>query len=493
MTVATAAENSTSEAFEEPPMKKQKVEGGAAVATASADSTDLSTEDVKVTKGRSRKRKRSKKKMEFKIPCHEMPLFIAKDYSCILWNYMQKIKGVANPKLVFKTTVDTAIKIPQCRYYVTTCTVKSVKGSLSGRGRARTKKRSRQKACLQIIQRQGLVPKATIVDTMAVTLPPPPVKKAAKIKPIIEYDSYLTGNFKGALERYLRRNDLGFKVTQKCEWIRTEKGMEHLTTCTGSKGKHKGRGRHKHKKKSIQLAWLHFILDMKLISKEQHQEKHPPAPMVEKEEEKSKDAGKPSKSLMSAAVKEQLSEKKEKNKSLCDASSEQAAPVVNQDVAESKESEVDQSVDEPSKKMEEDKQKVDEPSSQVDEQKEDAQQSTSIAIEKEENVNEKQTADEVSEMEVETKEKVDELKDVAQQSTSIANEKEENVHEKQTADEVSEMEVEIKEKVDDQKEDAQQSTSKANDKEENVNEKQIADEVSKMEVETKAATDTSSK
>jgi len=440
MTVATATENSTYEPCEEPPIKKQKVEGGAALTTASAGITDLSTEDVKVTKGRSKKRKRSKsKKTEFKTPCNEMPQFINKDYVGVLWNYMHKIKGIASPKLVFKTTEDLQYKLPHCRFYVSTCKVESDKGSLSGRGRASTKKKSKQMACLQIIQKQSLVPEKMKVDTMSVTLPQPPKKKAKPIKPIIEYNSYLRGNFKGALEQYLTRNALGFKVTQRCEWIRTENGMEHLTTCTGSKGKHKGRGSHKLKKKSVQLAWMHFILDMKLISKEQHQEKHPPAPMKEKEEEKIKDAGKPSKSLLSAPVKEQLSEK---NESLCDASSEQTAPIVREDVAESKESAVDQSVDEPSKKMEEEKQNVDEPSSQVDEQKEDAQKPTPTANGKEENGNEKRIADEVPEMDVETKEKVDEQKEDAQQSTSRANENEESVNEKQAADEVSKMEVE---------------------------------------------------
>jgi len=403
MTVATAAENTTSEACEEPPMKKQKVEGGAAVATASADSTDLSTEDVKVTKGKSKKRKRSKnkKKMEFKIPCNEMPQFIAKDYSCVLWNYMQKIKGVANPKLVFNTTEDIGYKLPHCKFYVSTCKVESVSGSLSGRGRAKTKKRSRQMACLHIIQKQGLVPKKMIVDTMAVSLPPPPTKEAKPIKPIIEYNSYLRGNFKGALEQYLRRNAVGFKVSQESLCRRRNKmEYEFLTTCTGSNGKYKSTGLHQYKKKSVQLAWLNLILVMKLITKEQHLEKHPPAAIEEKEEEKIKDADKSSKSLLSDGVKEQLLGK---NEALSDPSGEHTAPIVKQDVAMSEESTVDQNVDEPSKKLEEENMDVDEPSLKVDKQKEDAQaQPTVTANEKEEKVNENQTADEVSKMEVET-------------------------------------------------------------------------------------------
>jgi len=402
MTVATATENSTYEPCEEPPIKKQKVEGGAALTTASAGITDLSTEDVKVTKGRSKKRKRSKsKKTEFKTPCNEMPQFINKDYVGVLWNYMHKIKGIASPKLVFKTTEDLQYKLPHCRFYVSTCKVESDKGSLSGRGRASTKKKSKQMACLQIIQKQSLVPEKMKVDTMSVTLPQPPKKKAKPIKPIVEYNSYLRGNFKGALEQYLRRNAVGFKVSQESLCRRRNKmEYEFLTTCTGSNGKYKSTGLHQYKKKSVQLAWLNLILVMKLITKEQHLEKHPPAAIEEKEEEKIKDADKSSKSLLSDGVKEQLLGK---NEALSDPSGEHTAPIVKQDVAMSEESTVDQNVDEPSKKLEEENMDVDEPSLKVDKQKEDAQaQPTVTANEKEEKVNENQTADEVSKMEVET-------------------------------------------------------------------------------------------
>jgi len=402
MTVATATENSTYEPCEEPPIKKQKVEGGAALTTASAGITDLSTEDVKVTKGRSKKRKRSKsKKTEFKTPCNEMPQFINKDYVGVLWNYMHKIKGIASPKLVFKTTEDLQYKLPHCRFYVSTCKVESDKGSLSGRGRASTKKKLKQMACLQIIQKQSLVPEKMKVDTMSVTLPQPPKKKAKPIKPIIEYNSYLRGNFKGALEQYLRRNAVGFKVSQESLCRRRNKmEYEFLTTCTGSNGKYKSTGLHQYKKKSVQLAWLNLILVMKLITKEQHLEKHPPAAIEEKEEEKIEDADKSSKSLLSNGVKEQLLGK---NEALSDPSGEHTAPIVKQDVAMSEESTVDQNVDEPSKKLEQENMDVDEPSLKVDKQKEDAQaQPTVTANEKEEKVNENQTADEVSKMEVET-------------------------------------------------------------------------------------------
>jgi len=153
-----------------------------------------------------------------------MKQFIAKDYTSLLCNYIQKVKGVANPKLVFKTVQDTAIKLPQCKYFVSTVSV----DGLIGKGRAKTKKRSRQRACLYIIQGQNLVPRETFVDTMAVTLPAPPPKVEKPIKPIIEYNSYLEGNFKGAVEEY-RKGMLWAKKSSRILNVFVLKGMNGST------------------------------------------------------------------------------------------------------------------------------------------------------------------------------------------------------------------------------------------------------------------------
>jgi len=393
MTAVVAAENSIAELNDEPPMKKQKLDGGIAVATASADSTDLSTEDVKITKGRPKKRKRSKsKKTEFKIPCNEMPQFIAKHYSCILWNYMYKIKGIANPKLVFKTTEDTAIKLPGYKWFVSTCTV----NGLSGKGRANTARRSKQKACLSIIQKEGLVPVKMKVDTMEVTLPSPPSKKKEKpIIPITEYKSYLSGNFKGALQQYLRKNALGYKVVESHEQVRISKHEdEHRTTCTAVEGNHKAIGKHTFKKKSIKLAYLNFILNMKLISEEQHLEKYSLL-MNEQAGKKTEEAG--TKNLLSVALKEELSEKNKSGDASID-----PAPIAKQDVAKLLDSAIEQNVDDPYKKCEQENQNVDESFKKEGDQKEDAQE-VNAKVNEQVNVNEKQIADDVREMEVETK------------------------------------------------------------------------------------------
>lgn len=273
-------------------MKKQKVEGGAAVPTAIADKTELTPVDGKKTPGRPKKRKRSRSKNKFKNPCHEMPQFIGGDFQCVLNMYINKKNGVGNTKLVFKTTQDIEIKLPGYPYYVSTCNA----GGLTGKGRSRTKKQSRQRACLKILQTQGLVPKKSLVDTMAVTLPKAQPKKAKKpVKPIITYKMYLEGNFKGALEKYLKINEPTTKIIVKSETVFTRNVLgEFATTCETvmvSKKFH-GLGQHTVKRKSIQLSYLDCMLNMELLTQEEHLEKHPPVAEKEEVVEKQDLAGK---------------------------------------------------------------------------------------------------------------------------------------------------------------------------------------------------------
>jgi len=361
MTMETSTEEPTREPCMEPPMKKQKVVGGGAVATATSANDELSSEYVQKTVGRPGKRKRSRSKNKFRAPCNEMPLFKAQEYMTILKIYLQKIKGMKNPFLIFETAEDPALKIPGCTFFVSTCKI----GGLIGKGRGRTKKKAKQKACLHIIQKEGLVPKKAMVDTMDVTLPPPEKKGAGKPPtPIIEYKSYLQGNFKGALDRYLKKNDLGNSVILESDIVRNGNEQEFVTTCATVKGIHKGCGNHKVKKKSIQLAYLSCMLDMKLISKEEHLEKLPQALMKEK-----------------VAAKSQGSSEKEED-------GEQSNALID------KAMETEDFVSE--------KQKVDEPSKKVKEEIEDHQAQYTSAAKEEKVMNEKQTEIGASKMEEET-------------------------------------------------------------------------------------------
>merc|ERR1712060_275473 len=190
-------------------------------------------------------------------------------------------------------------------------------------------------------------------------------QKAGKpTKPIIEYNSYIQGNFKGALDAYLKKNNLGNKVILESEIVRNGNEQEFVTTCATAKGIHKGCGNHKVKKKSIQLAYLSRMLDMKLISKEQYMEMLPGAVMKVKVAAKSPDSSEKDKGG-------------EKSNALID-----------------KAMETEEIVSE--------KQKVDEPSKKVKDQVEHYQAQANRVAKEEKVMNVKQTEDEASKMDEET-------------------------------------------------------------------------------------------
>jgi len=291
-------------------MKKQKVEGGAAVATASANITASSTENLLAkTSGRSRKRKRSKSKNKFQNPCHEMPQFKSGNFQGLLWMYFNKKDGAEKPFPVFKTFNDPELKLPGVTSFVTTCKV----DGLIAKGRGNTKKKSQQLSCLAIIQKLGLVPSEKSVNTMAFNITAPAAahkKKSIKpAKPIIEYKSYLQGNFKGTLEAHLRKNDPQNRIIVKSE--ESPKETVFVTRCSTVRGNLVGTGRDKIKKKSIQLACLDYMLNVKLLTTKQHFEKHPAVAATDKIVKENQDASKSSKPQEAAAEEDLVVEKQE--------------------------------------------------------------------------------------------------------------------------------------------------------------------------------------
>jgi len=86
---------------------------------------------------------------------------------------------------------------------------------------------------------------------------------------------------------------VGNSVILESEIVRNGNEEEFVTTCATVKGTHKGCGKHKKsKKKSIQLAYLSCMLDMKLISKEEHLEQLSQASMKDKVAAKSRGSSK---------------------------------------------------------------------------------------------------------------------------------------------------------------------------------------------------------
>jgi len=239
-----------------PPMKKQKLESKPESNKGCVKSIEHSMEEDQLNEytASSKKRKRSK----LKVPCHEMEQFKKKDFKGILQMYLKGRNNTSNAKIVFETREDDSEKLDGNHMFITVCKA----GELSGEGCGISKQKSRSMACIDIIQKLGLVPEELHVDTMARE----PAKHPKRVKPI----NYLHGDFKGSLQKYLAIND------PEDELIFNTSNQVYVTTCRTKKGKCHGRGEARTKKKSIHLACLDAMINMGLLSKEQHLAKHPP-------------------------------------------------------------------------------------------------------------------------------------------------------------------------------------------------------------------------
>jgi len=252
--------------------KKQRVEGGKVDTLVEEENEQKLEEewhleeqesDIEKTGTLPKKRKRSK----LQIPCHEMVQFEHRDFHGILKMYMEKREeNVSNAKFIFHTTTeDDAPKIDGSIMFLTTCEVCGE----SGKGRAVSKKKSKALACLDIIQKLGLVPEEHVVDTMAIPLP----TKPKRVKTMLENGNYLSGNFKDALRDHLQRSD------PDDDLILESSDQIIVTHCRTKSGKY-GRGEAPTRKKSVHLACLDIMLNMGLLTKEQHLEKHPDSIMT---------------------------------------------------------------------------------------------------------------------------------------------------------------------------------------------------------------------
>jgi len=179
---------------------------------------------------------------------------------------------------VVDSIVDPEIKHPWIIVYLGTCKA----GGKIGKARARSGKKARSLACLDVIQQFDLVPKEIFVDTMALNLPALKPKKIRPIQPIIEYTSYLRGNYKGALDEYARKHFRPRKLIFKFDHIREGDEKVYVASCTTIKGKYVGRGRSNLKKRSANLACLDYMFKSGLLTMKQHLEKHPNAAATEK-------------------------------------------------------------------------------------------------------------------------------------------------------------------------------------------------------------------
>jgi len=247
---------------DEPPTKKKKLEDGAAVATARAKKTGPSV--------------RKTKRRFSDIPIHETNAFTNGRFRFLLNAYLQGRDG-KQPKPVFKFSKrEEVVNDTKCELYVATCEV----GKEIGRGLAANKKKSMGMACLDILQKFGLIPKEKITDVMAVpkTLPSPKKQKPKKPKPVIpmlERKVYLEGQFQCALYQYLQKSNPDVKLIFDHKLVRCETRTLHITTCKTERLGFEGCARSTNKKRSLLLACVDYMLKMGILTKEQHFKKHP--------------------------------------------------------------------------------------------------------------------------------------------------------------------------------------------------------------------------
>jgi len=241
--------------YEWPSMKRQKLDDGTVFTTVTAEK--------KVRFNRWNRKTNLPKR-----PLFDSVSFKEENYRGVLLTYMLRIGKVE--ELTFQFVRDKENKIRNNSLYISTVEA----CNLIGRGRGPTKKKSKHMACLDILQKLGVVPEEIMRDTMAIQGLEPVL---LPVKSIVENPHYLKGNFRGALNDYLLKHLPDVNLLFDSKVVLVEKQPVYVTTCRADRGEFKGCGHATKKKKSIHLACLDFMLNMELLTKEQHLEKHPSA------------------------------------------------------------------------------------------------------------------------------------------------------------------------------------------------------------------------
>jgi len=103
-------------------------------------------------------------------------------------------------------------------------------------------------------------------------------KKLRSMKPMIENDQYLNGNFRGALQEYLSKKSKGVTVEYKTEFLLPDdKPPYHIARCKAIGEKAEsfvGYGHASLKKNAIQFASLDYMLKLNIITIAQHNKVH---------------------------------------------------------------------------------------------------------------------------------------------------------------------------------------------------------------------------
>jgi len=244
-------------------MKKQKLAGGGAIGTASAKKTGPTTR---------------KSKLSFlDIPVHENKAFLDGKFLWCLNKYLHSRDGSYSKPVFEVTKKEEEVNGSKKTIFIASCKV----GMETGKGCGSTWKYSKKMACLDIIQKFGLVPKEKMRDVMAIPerFPKPKKKKRKKkpMQPLIERKVYLQGNFRLTLQQHLQVSNPGAKISFEHKEETCETGMVHTTTCKVDKLEYEGVGRAKNRKKSIHLSCVDYMLKMGILTDDEHSKKHPDA------------------------------------------------------------------------------------------------------------------------------------------------------------------------------------------------------------------------
>jgi len=205
-------------------------------------------------------------------PFKENRQFLNCNYRGALQEHLQREEG-RQVNMIF--TTDKMEYGEQDTLYISRCTQRGIHGE----GYGSTRKEAVQQAAIDIIQKMGLATEedvernnrksAEIIEQVQRN------KKVDKPR-ILEFKSYQSGNFRGALLEYFQKVGIPARPSYATSEDTVDDGTKiFITTCAAGDKYESGIGHASTKKAAIHFASLDFLLKMGLLTMEEHLEKHP--------------------------------------------------------------------------------------------------------------------------------------------------------------------------------------------------------------------------
>jgi len=164
--------------------------------------------------------------------------------------------------------------------YTSRCVVKGIQGE----GYGATRKEAVQLAALDVILKMELATEQEIEEAKSAATSDKAEGGSGKeesrdikdLPPLVENQSYLNGNYRGALQEYFQKAKIRAQLTYHTRDEMSGDAKVFITTCKASGGKFEdGVGHASTKKAAVHFASLDFMLKIGLLTMEQHLEKHP--------------------------------------------------------------------------------------------------------------------------------------------------------------------------------------------------------------------------